>query len=119
MPNLYLVKTDTVGVSTNFVGIGEEEIVKPQSGRLSVYPNPANENVNCTLTLTNADDVRLVIYNSLGEIVSDNNIQANQFNVLHSATVQINTSALASGIYYCSVLSNNGTLNSERLIIAR
>ena len=119
LPNLYLVKTDTVGVSTNFVGIGEEEIVKPQSGRLSVYPNPANENVNCTLTLTNADDVRLVIYNSLGEIVSDNNIEANQFNVLHSATVQISTSALASGIYYCSVLSNNGTLNSERLIIAR
>ncbi|MCK6641428.1 MAG: T9SS type A sorting domain-containing protein [Bacteroidia bacterium] len=119
LPNLYLVKTDTLGVSTNFVGIEETSVLTPQTGRLSVFPNPADDNVNCVVTLNRSQDAQFLLYNSLGEIVFNLSIAENQFNEFNSTTVQLNTIGLPAGIYYCTVLTDNGTQNSEKLIIAR
>jgi hypothetical protein len=119
LPNLYLVKTDTSGYSTNFVGIEEASVVTEQNGRINVFPNPANENVNCIVTLKQSADVQLLVYNSLGEVVSDFSIEENQFNEFNSISVPLNTIGLPAGIYYCTVLTDNGMQISERLIIAK
>jgi hypothetical protein len=119
LPNLYLVKTDSAGVSTMTVGFEEQPVNEPQTGRLTVFPVPASDALNCRLTMTHPANSQVSIYNSLGEVVAAQSIRESDFGNFNSITLQFDISALANGVYYCSVLSDGNTAISQRLIIAR
>ena len=83
----------------------EEEI--PESFVISNnYPNPFNNVTNINLELPQSGNIRITIYNALGEVVRE---------VLkHSPTagyksIKINGSGLSSGVYYYTVLFRGET----------
>ncbi len=83
---------------------------KYNTGRLSIYPNPAREDI--TLMLNDIDllrNSRVSIINALGMVVKE-------FEVLPSGNgeIKLNTVGLAIGIYY--VILENGGLHTSAIL---
>ncbi len=63
----------------------------------TIYPNPFSSSINLDYTIDHADQVKLTIYNTLGENVMtlmDKKVSAGTY------TLQFNVAALTPGIYY-------------------
>lgn len=77
---------------------------------LIVYPNPFNDKISIEILLENEDNIEISIYNIAGEKISE---------ILSGNTAEgkysfdLNTSDLASGIYYLSVRSGNNVINRK------
>lgn len=75
--------------------------IKPiLEGSFEVYPNPATDYVIVNASLAETQDAIFTLYNHLGEEVFRS--VKNQFSV---GTVQINTSHLTPGIYFCKMIT--------------
>jgi len=82
------------------VGVSEETGLPTDYAVYQNYPNPFNPATTIKFALPMESNVRIVIYNLLGEVVneiSNVNYQAGYH------TVNFNASALASGIYFYSI----------------
>lgn len=89
--------------------IGVESITKTENG-LSVYPNPANDNL--TIELVAALGVNNVfIMNALGQLMYSDSIQG----LCTKVKKQINTSAYPKGIY--SVVLENGNQRTVKKLV--
>ncbi|MCD4664928.1 MAG: T9SS type A sorting domain-containing protein [Bacteroidales bacterium] len=77
----------------------------------NAYPNPANTFTKFDYSLSGVKNARLVIYNLLGTVVNETIITDN------SGNIKISTSELDEGIYFYSLLINNETLKTQKLII--
>jgi hypothetical protein len=119
IPNLYLVKTDSVGLSTMTVGLEEKPISQPEEGHLQLFPNPANDLLRCNIILAHPVDAGIVIYNSVGQIVFSESVLKSDFNSENNTIVTIDVSNLASGVYSCAVVGSDVPAISKRIIIAR
>lgn len=89
--NLYI---DDVNIGT--VGIEENA----DENGISVYPNPSSDVANVNINLATAQNVRVSIYNTLGEVVSSEdggNMSAG------SHLFRMNTSNLNSGVYFVNI----------------
>lgn len=79
-----------------------------------IYPNPAKDNVNLNIMMGDNDNVKIEIYNSVGQVVySDNkevNAGENQFN--------INTTNFAAGMYSVILKSSTG-ISNQKLSISK
>lgn len=75
------------------------------------YPNPANDVITFSYENERIGDTRISIYNAIG--VKVKSVRLNQ-NTNH---VQMNTSDLASGVYFYSIVSDNRLVKSSKLII--
>lgn len=82
---------------------------------LSVYPVPANTNIDVKLSLEKAGSVNFEIYNATGEKVFS---QAGQDLAAGDHTQQINVSTLPNGIYFLYVRTQEGIL-SKRFVVNR
>lgn len=80
---------------------------------VSLYPNPSNGVVNVNYVLTTAQNVRISLFNLVGEEVA---ILANNFQVAGEHRVQSDFSELASGIYLLQMQNQAGQI-TRRLII--
>lgn len=76
---------------------------------VSVYPNPANQNI--TISLENADEENYSVemYNCIGSLVMKTNI-------IPGSSNNISTSDLPNGIYFLNVTSGD-TRISKKIII--
>ena len=95
------------------------------SNQLSVisfkcYPNPFNNITNIEYTLPEALNVKLNVYNVIGQkvaaLVTNERQQAGQY------TVKFDGSYLKQGIYYCKLEATNSTTTYSKtniLMIAR
>lgn len=63
-----------------------------------LYPNPFTDNIQIKLNIENAKNIDLIIYNSLGQIVSKHTLN-NTYNYIEPKIV-------SSGIYYYELVSN-------------
>lgn len=82
---------------------------------ISIYPNPAKTDVNISFGLIENQDLRIELYNPVGQLVFSK--QLGQLNTgQHVAT--ISTSALKSGIYMLRLSSDKGA-TSKRVNIIR
>lgn len=90
--NLTVLKLDGTVVS-----IDTEEVEVPETFALGVnYPNPFNPSTTITYQLPRAADVRLTVYNVLGQLVATL-VDSHQAAGQHAA--QFDASNLASGVY--------------------
>ncbi|BDS13814.1 fibronectin type III domain-containing protein [Aureispira anguillae] len=82
--------TDTSSVVINFIGV--QTIANLSS--LNLFPNPTTHNAFVALDLVEQAEVQINIINSIGQVVESKNL-----GTVQSETVELNTAALASGIY--------------------
>jgi len=77
-----------------------------------VYPNPALNVANINFNLTNNDDVKVTVYNMLGEVVFENSSAKTAGEHL----VTVNTSDFSNGNYYFNVKTTTSQLTSKFVV---
>ena len=95
---------------------GVNQISKLVVNSFVVYPNPANSSTSISFDIAENNKVTILVYNVLGNLVS-NLSQSNDFEKGNN-TIQLNTSNLASGVYYIT-LDINGAKETKKLIISK
>jgi len=85
---------------SNAVGIDEMDAI----ALATVYPNPSHSNVTLTLNMLSAENVSLLLYNSIGEVV-----YIQELNNLSKGTnsIPINTENMNAGVYMLSIKTKN------------
>ena len=81
---------------------------------LSVYPNPATDNIFVAGVITGRSDVNIAVVNSVGQTV----IQKQYNNMDGDLSTYLSLEGLTSGIYFVTV-SANGTKRTERVMVTR
>jgi len=83
---------------------------------LQNYPNPFNPNTKISFQLIDEADVKLEIYNSLGQQVS---IPLDEHRSPGIHTVDFNGESLPSGIYFYKLKANDKLVGSMKMILLR
>jgi hypothetical protein len=81
---------------------------------LEVAPNPATDATNITFTVKNTSDASITVIDMAGKVVANQTLSG----VNGTQAVEINTSALNSGMYTVNVTAN-GTSVSKKLAIRK
>ena len=93
---------------TNSVADGKNSNI----AKVEAYPNPANTEVYIPFTLTNATEVTVSLSNTVGQILSTQNMGK-----VSSGKATFSTANLAPGIYFYTVEAN-GERNTGRIVVA-
>jgi hypothetical protein len=84
-----------------YSSVVEAEVAVPKDFELSQnYPNPFNPNTVISYSLPLASNVKLIVYNSLGQTVK---VLENGFKNAGSYSVNLNATELPSGTYYYKI----------------
>ncbi len=105
--NLYI---DNINIYNN-TNIGIQTSVETNAA--SIYPNPANEQLNLSLELAENANVTYVIINSLGQTVANENLG---LMVAGAQNQSINVAELAQGLYTIQIQINNQTITKKLTI---
>lgn len=94
--------TDTTTLNVDITtGISENQ----SNQNISLYPNPANESVTLTATLSKASDITVTIYDVTGKVIAAPlNEKANAGTVSYTLDI----SAINAGMYFASIKTNDG-----------
>lgn len=98
----------TPSANCSITGIAETKL---NSGKLTVYPNPASSNINIETISGSFNESEISIYNLLGAKVYSKTF-------LPSKKIQLELNGLESGVYYLS-LNSNDIKEVRKIIIAR
>lgn len=92
-----------------------DEYIQSLSGGnfINVYPNPLNSTTNINYKIDKDSDVRLFLYNMLGELAD---ILVNKYQRRGKYTLKFDQPKLSSGIYFL-VLTIDGTVTASKKII--
>ncbi|MEZ5198264.1 MAG: T9SS type A sorting domain-containing protein [Bacteroidales bacterium] len=77
----------------------------------NAYPNPANTYVSINYDFKGNRNAKIAIYNLLGTAVKEIELTES------FGTLKVNTSDLIEGIYFYSLLINNESISTHKLII--
>ncbi|KAF5039515.1 Outer membrane protein Omp28 [anaerobic digester metagenome] len=102
--NLYV---DDINLSPT-AAISENEI----GSAISVYPNPANDLTTVSVNSASSVNAVVTVVNTLGEVVFNSSTWLN--NGLNN--LNINTENLDNGVYYISVQTTEGVMNSTFVV---
>lgn len=93
-----------------------EKAVNKKNNELQLfsYPNPFNSTTTIKYFVEEATQVKIVIFNSLGEKVKD---LFNEYNEVGFHEVQFLANDFTSGIYYCVIKINNKTRTQKLLFV--
>jgi hypothetical protein len=81
---------------------------------LSCFPNPIVDNALIYYNLEKADNIRLMVYNSIGqEVVS---LISSQTQAAGKHQIYFNASGLKSGVYYCILKTSESSVSSKVII---
>jgi hypothetical protein len=93
----------------------EVEIVTPNNFELSQnYPNPFNPTTSIKFNLPEASNVKLAVYNLLGQEVKS---LVNGFRTAGTYTINLDASNLSSGIYLYKLEANNFTQTRKMTLL--
>ncbi len=113
IPLLRIYFTD---LSSGTVTSNESTVSAPATFSLgSNYPNPFNPQTVIPYSLTNSGDVRLAIYNVIGQEVE---VLVNAFNIAGDYEVVFDASALPTGIYFYQLQTSEG-VQTKRLTLLK
>ena len=107
----WLVKTDSMGYSPHAYTVsieGVELVITPN--KLSIYPNPAVDNINFNLKQNYSKDLQLSIYSSLGVLVKQQQL------ISFGDNYKINIQQLPVGVYFIRLQSNKKVVYNGKFI---
>lgn len=79
--------------------IHEKEIQEEIVSAIHVYPNPANNQINIRLNMTQDENAQLTIYNKLGQPMVQSNLEEGQRDV----QLDLNSNNFKAGVYIISI----------------
>ncbi len=106
--NIYRAVLPTLGLTTHNRETADYAVAT------SVYPNPTTEGVNIAFQKTNAADWNVMIYNSLGQIISINRVSAPQGSVNQRIAL---ASSLPSGTYFYNLLDETSLIRANGKVL--
>ncbi len=105
-PNDSVAHTITYEVTTTF---DVPEVT--QRERLSVYPNPASENITLEYDLTDVSSARFELVNIVGNLVYQKDLPS------QVGTVDLNISKLKRGVYFYVLRSGEEAVITRKLVV--
>ena len=84
-----------------------------QSENLSIFPNPFNDNITLAYSLPASVNLTIVCLNATGQQIA---VWADEYKTAGSYKMNINTSALAKGLYVVHISYKNENLNFSKNI---
>ena len=102
--------TNATGVEDNYSNTSPSVYNLEQN-----YPNPFNPITTISYSLPKASNVKLTIYNLLGQEVTT---LVNSFNQAGKHSIKFNAANLASGVYFYSIKAD-GFVSSKKLILLK
>ncbi len=101
--NLFI---DNINLSNSQLGISEHNL----QNNLSVFPNPFTDNVQVAFNLLKADNVKMTLYNMMGQMV----YSADQgLFPAGASTINFNGSQLSGGMYFMTITSGDYTVSRK------
>jgi Secretion system C-terminal sorting domain len=82
---------------------------------IGLYPNPADNLVNVSINLANADRGAILIYNAVGQLIANDVVNLG----VGSNNLPVNTAGLAQGHYFLHIQLQNAQLPVQKLVITR
>ena len=102
--------------STNLLSKTKNENSISKNFKLSQnYPNPFNPNTTINYSIPERANVKLTVYNSLGQVISE---LVNEEKPAGNFSVQFNAANLPSGVYFYS-LKSGGFVECKKLILLK
>lgn len=98
--------TKTVSVS---VGIAE---LNKLNAAVNVYPNPSNGIINVSIDESDFSDMKVSIYNLIGELISSKSIA----NTSSKVNASFDLGNDAAGIYFVTIATENATLSKKVIV---
>jgi hypothetical protein len=95
----YITKLDVVNLATFL----EELTNNGEFGYLKGFPNPATNGITLLLPFKDAMQVQVLFYNSLGQQVLTQNVNA------ANGEMNVNISSLTKGVYFSKIITNSNT----------
>jgi hypothetical protein len=89
-------------VSMTAITLGAESFLL--ENEITLFPNPASNEINIKLGTSNALPNNYTIYNMLGQVVSHKSIMA-------PIDLNVNTSSLSKGVYFIKIATDNSSLS--------
>jgi hypothetical protein len=93
-----------------YVGINE----KTFTGKLNLYPNPTTTNLVVSLSLDEAQTVNVSLINTLGQVVSTNNLGTIDSG---DSNISVDVANLTSGVYAINIQLGNGQQVTRQIVI--
>ncbi len=108
-----LVAIDNVVITQGITGIGRKEAEMDQM-LLQNYPNPFSSQTYISFRLKNKSDVRLVIYNSVGQQIAQP-VMGNLLAGNHK--IMFNAKGLKPGVYYYQLVLNGAAVTKRMILL--
>ena len=86
--------------------------LKNKEIKMVISPNPASDNLRIDISNITSEEVKLSICNMFGTMFLNDRITENSSDIKRV----VNISALASGIYYVHIISNDGAIYTQMFI---
>jgi hypothetical protein len=110
-----LVQIDFDGTRTELEAINAEVVSQPDKYSLSQnYPNPFNPSTTIEFFIPISGNVKLVVYNSIGEVVST---LINNYETAGSHKANFNASGLPSGLYFYKLSAGNFSTVKKMIVL--
>ena len=104
--------SDTWSFTVNVNGLGKDFAID-KDVLVTVYPNPAHQNLNVKLHLAQSENIEISVFDITGNLVQNSftgNVASGE------NTIQINRTGWANGIYLIQIKSNN-SIQTIRVVL--
>ncbi len=122
LPNLLLIKTDSLGSTAKKFQVGLNEQIKGDVVG-SIYPNPVKGSAEFALSglagrnSIETGSVKMAVFNSIGADVSNALTITDITNTPDALRIRFNRAEMAPGIYFVSIWHENCILGTGKFII--
>ena len=102
-------------VNSDKLGIGKKRNIDIPNYSITNFPNPFNPVTKIVYAIPNAGNVKITVYNSLGQIVKE---LVNEFKNAGNYLVEFNATYLSSGIYFYKIEAGS-FMQVKRMILLK
>jgi PKD repeat protein len=106
--------TVTISSTGAIITAIENDVQKNVSTISQIYPNPATTDAYLDIKNTKADRIQISIYETTG-----NRISSNEYKVNGSQRINLNSTHLATGIYFVKITTSGGVNSIRKLVISK
>jgi len=114
---IYAVRTDSLLNTSEYIGVEQISNNVPKSFYLfNNYPNPFNPTTNIKYSVKENSFISISVYDVTGRIVAE---LVKQKQMAGTYEVDFDGSALASGLYFYSLTSDNRIIETKKMILLK